>query len=193
MKGWGGNSQVFKGYAKGEGKRPAQSMTDDKLISFKDASKNRSFGGKLNEGFVDISFDSDELSQKFFDMSDENDWNCLMLENPSNGHIHSYWKKPESWSSNDGEDKKLAVGLKADVHSKGTYIPLKVEGVERFPPAFDPDTIDEVPEELFPVETSIDLLNLEEGDGRNDSLACYTEHTRNGTSRCRNAADTIKQ
>ena len=69
MKGWGGNSQVFKGYAKGEGKQPTQGMSDDKLISFEDASKNHSFGGKLKEGFIDISFDSDDLSQKFWDMA----------------------------------------------------------------------------------------------------------------------------
>ena len=173
MEGWGGNSQVFKGFAKGEGKQPAQSMSDDRLISFEDASKNHSFGGKLKEGFVDISFDSDEVSQKFWDMAEQNNWNCLILENPLNGHIHSYWKIPESWTSKDGKDKKLAVGLKADIHSKGTYIPLKVEGVERFPPAFEPSNIDEVPEELFPVNTKIDLLNLSEGEGRNDSLFRY--------------------
>ena len=45
--------------------------------------------------------------------------------------------------------------------------------VDRFPPSFEPDDIDEVPDELLPVNTQIDLLNLSEGDGRNDSLFRY--------------------
>ena len=76
-------------------------------------------------------------------MSEQNNWNCLILENTSNGHIHSFWKIPESWCFKDGKDKKLAVGLIADIHSKGTYIPLKVNGVER-QVLFEPETIDEV-------------------------------------------------
>lgn len=163
---------IFKGYAKGKGKQPAQSMSDDKLISFEDASKNQSYGGKLKEDFIDISFDTDELSQKFWDMAEKNDWNCLILENPENGHIHSYWKIPDNWESKDGKDKKLAVGLMADIHSKGTYIPLKVNGVKR-DVIFEPDYIEEIPDELFPVNTTINLADLQEGDGRNDELFKY--------------------
>ena len=72
-----------------------------------------------------------------------------------------------------GKDKKLAVGLIADIHSGSTYIPLRVNGIDRFPPSFEPDDIDEVPDELLPVNTQIDLLNLAEGDGRNDNLFRY--------------------
>lgn len=43
---------------------------------------------------------------------------------------------------------KLAVGLVADIHSKDTYIPIRVNGVDR-DLIFDPDNLQEVPEELF--------------------------------------------
>ena len=89
--------KVFKGYAKGEGKQPAQKMNDSDLVSFEVASKCDSYGGKLIKGFIDISFDTDELSQKFWDMAEENKWKCKILENPSNGHIHSFWKLPDDW------------------------------------------------------------------------------------------------
>lgn len=162
----------FKGFAKGKGKQPIQKIDPEHLLTFDEIKDCDSYGAILQDGLVDTSFDSDELSQKYWDMSDENDWNSLILENPSNGHIHSISRKPESWTFKDGKDKKLAVGLVADIHSKGTYIPLKVDGVERTV-LFEPDDIDEVPEELFPVNTQIDLLNLKEGEGRNDNLFRY--------------------
>lgn len=170
---WKGNSVVFKGYATGDGKNPTMKVKGKNLLSWEQVRKNHSFGAILNDNFVDISFDTDELSQKFWDMAEKNNWNCLILENPSNGHIHSYWKDTQHKIEKGGKDKKLAVGLIADIHSGSTYIPLRVEGVDRFPPSFEPDSIDEVPEELLPVNTQIDLLNLKEGDGRNDSLFKY--------------------
>ena len=170
---WKGNDVVFKGYATGDGKTPTMKVKGAKLLSWSEVCKNDSFGAILNDDYVDISFDSDELSQKFWDMSEKNNWNCLILENPKNGHIHSYWKDTKKRVGKGGKDKKLAVGLIADIHSGSTYIPLRVDGVDRFPPSFEPDSIDEVPEELIPVNTKIDLLSLSEGDGRNDELFKY--------------------
>ncbi len=169
---WNGNDQVFKGYAVGDGKRPTMKVSGD-LLTWDEVKVYKSFGAVLNKDFVDISFDSDELSEKFWKMAEKNNWNCLILENPSNGHIHSYWRDPEKLLGKDGADKKLSCGLIADIHSKGTYIPLKVDGVKRFPPSFEPDDIDKVPEELLPVKTTIDLLNLKEGEGRNQELFKY--------------------
>lgn len=170
---WKGNSVVFKGYATGDGKNPTMKVKGKNLLSWEQVRKNHSFGAILNDNFVDISFDSDEMSQKFWDMAEKNNWNCLILENPSNGHIHSYWKDTNGKIEKGGHDKKLAVGLIADIHSGSTYIPLRVEGVDRFPPSFEPDSIDEVPEELLPVNTNINLADLAEGEGRNDELFKY--------------------
>ena len=171
--GWKGNKEVFKGYATGDGKNPTMKVKDAKLLSWEQIEGNHSFGAILNKDYVDISFDSDELSQKFWDMAEQNNWNCLILENPNNGHIHSYWKDTHHRIEKGGRDKKLAVGLIADIHSGSTYIPLKVDGVDRFPPSFEPSQVDEVPDELLPVNTQIDLMDLSEGDGRNDSLFRY--------------------
>ena len=177
---WNGNGQVFRTYVKGDssgdGKAPEKGTKlkgRKKVLSYEEAEQNDSFGGLLQEGVIDISFDSDELSEKFWKMAEENKWNCLILENTTNGHIHSFWKIPDNCSFKDGRDKKLAVGLIADIHHNDTYIPLRVKGEDRFPPSYEPDHLDTVPEELFPVNTKIDLLNLGNGDGRNDSLFRY--------------------
>ena len=92
---WKGNSMVFKGYATGTGKKATMKVKDAQLLQWDDVQGNQSFGAILNQDFVDISFDTDELSQKFWDMAEKNNWNCLILENPENGHIHSYWKDTE--------------------------------------------------------------------------------------------------
>lgn len=174
---WEGNDLVFRGYVKGnpdgDGKSPASKVKGKNLQKWSAVQHEPCLGAILNEGFVDISFDSDELSQKFWEMAEKNDWNCLILENQKNGHIHSFWKDSKKRIEKGGKDKKLAVGLVADIHNGSTYIPLRVHGVDRFPPSFEPDTIDEVPDELIPVNTQIDLLNLSEGQGRNDELFKY--------------------
>lgn len=171
MRPWKGNDTVFRTYVKGNGKKQADPSGTER--TFEEASRFSSFGAKLNEGFIDISFDSDELSQKFWDMAEGNRWNCLILENTENGHIHSYWKDSKHRIEKGGVDKKLAVGLIADIHAGSTYIPLRVDGDDRFPPSFEPKTIDEVPDELVPVNTNISLLDLTEGDGRNEELFKY--------------------
>lgn len=175
---WTGNKTVFRTYFHGKVDKdgttsPAEKVKGMPGHAWNEVCNDNSFGAVLNDGYVDISFDSDELSQAFWDMAEQNDWKCLILENPENGHIHSYWKKPEGVFQKDGRDKKLAVGLIADIHSKETYIRLRTNGVDRFPPSFEPDEIQEVPEELYPVDSNIDLWKMEAGDGRNDELFKY--------------------
>ena len=169
-------NDVFRTYLKGQGKSPVvpkgTRLKGKTFLTYDEAQKNDSFGGLLNEGVIDISFDSDDLSQMFWDMSEENNWKCLILENPSNVHIHSFWKLPKGWTWKDGRDKKTAVGLIADIHHGDTYVPLCVDGVLRRT-LYDPDDLQEVPEELYPVQTQINLLDLKEGDGRNDELFKY--------------------
>ena len=178
MSQWTGNKTVFRTYFHGKVDKdgttsPAEKVKGMPGHAWNEVCNDNSFGAVLNDGYVDISFDSDELSQAFWDMAEQNDWKCLILENPENGHIHSYWKKPEGVFQKDGRDKKLAVGLIADIHSKETYIRLRTNGVDRFPPSFEPDEIQEVPEELYPVDSNIDLWKMEAGDGRNDELFKY--------------------
>ena len=175
---WKGNDTVFKTYVKGkssgDGKQPASAVKGKKhILTFEEASKNECFGAILNDDFIDISFDTDDLSEKFWNMAEENNWNCLILENPNNGHIHSFWKDTEHRIQKGGVDLTLAVGLIADIHAGATYIPLRVHGADRFPPSFEPDSIQEVPDELLPVNTTISLLDMEEGEGRNDSIFKY--------------------
>lgn len=102
--------ELFRTYVKGDGKSPAVSKgttlkNRKHVLSLEDASKNPSYGGLLKKGIIDISFDTEEISDDFWNMADVNDWQCAVMENPTNHHIHSFWKIPEGWKWRDGKDK----------------------------------------------------------------------------------------
>lgn len=181
MNEWKGNDRIFRTYLKGGGK-DGKGCADkhkgvDHVRFFDEAARFNSFGAVLQNGFVDISFDSREMSDAFIEIANKKNWRCMVLENPTNGHIHTYWKDTQHRILKYSKDQTLAVGLVADIHGGDTYIPLKVNGVERFPPVYDleADEADyqEVPDELMPVNTKIKLWQSKEGDGRNNDLYSY--------------------
>ena len=91
---WKGNDIAFKGYVIGKGKQAIMKVKNVQLLSWDAVQRYRSFGTILNQYFVDISFDTNERSQKFWDMAEKNNWKCLIFENLENGHIHSIWRIP---------------------------------------------------------------------------------------------------
>ena len=102
---WTGNNTAFRTYIKGKDKASAEAHKGKAHVrTFEDASQFPSFGAALNDGFIDISFDTEELSNTFLDMADKYEWNCLILENIENHHIHSIWKDTKHRISKDGKD-----------------------------------------------------------------------------------------
>ena len=177
---WKGNNRIFRTYLKGGGKDGKRCVDRHKGIgqvrTFEDASQFANFGAVCNEGYIDISFDDAEMSEAFLNMAKQNQWRCMCLENPVNHHLHTYWKDTAHRITKFNKDLNLACGLVADIHGGETYIPLKVNGVDRFPPVYDiyeDEEYQEVPEELIPVQTNIKLWKSKEGDGRNSDLYGY--------------------
>lgn len=177
---WKGNSEIFRTYLKGGGSDGKRCVDKHKGIdfvrNFENASQFASFGGVLNSGWVDVSFDDPEMSDAFLDMADQLQWKCLVLENSDNHHIHTYWKDTQHRITKYGKDISLACGMKADIHGGDTYIPLRCKGSDRFPPVYDKlddENYQDLPSALYPVNTNITLWNAEEGDGRNDDLYKY--------------------
>ena len=177
---WKGNNRIFRTYLKGGGKDGKRCVDRHKGIgqvrTFENASQFANFGAVCNEGFIDISFDDAEMSEAFLNMAEQNQWRCMCLENPVNHHLHTYWKDTAHRIIKFNKDLNLACGLVADIHGGETYIPLRVNGVDRFPPVYDiyeDEEYQEVPEELIPVQTNIKLWKSKEGDGRNSDLYGY--------------------
>lgn len=177
MEKWQG---VFRTFLKG-GRKDGKGCVDrhkgiDHVRTFEEASKFECFGGVLKDGYVDISFDDADMSEAFLDMAEDKHWRCWGLINPDNGHLHTFWRDTAHKIAKDGKDLPLAVGLVSDIHSGETYIPLRVFGVDRFPPEYsllEDEEVQEVPEELLPVSTKIKLWHSGDGDGRNSDLYSY--------------------
>ena len=177
---WNGNKEIFKTYVKGKssgsGKRPAERVKDrDHIADFEEVCSEDCFGGILQPGIIDISFDTKEMYDTFLQMAEDNEWKCLAL--PSSKGGHTYWRCSKRYLKN-GSDKKLAVGLVADLHSGSTYIPLCVHGEKRFPPnydIYDEEDYQEVPDELLPVDTSVSLWKMADGEGRNQEIFRYIQ------------------
>ena len=92
---WNGNSLVFKTYLKGggeDGKSPKDGNIKgrSKIRDFQDAAQFDCFGAILNDDFVDISFDTEEMSAAFWKMAEQNKWNCLILEKLHAFHLKLY-------------------------------------------------------------------------------------------------------
>lgn len=180
MSEWNGNSEAFRTYFHGKLDSNGDSVPVEKVKGmpghpWEEVCNDKNFGAVLTDGFIDISFDSKESSDSFWNMAEGNDWKCLILTNSKNGHIHSFWRKPLRWEYKDGKDKKLACGLVADLHSGSTYIRLRVDGVDRFPPEYEPEHIQELPEELYPVNSTANPFGMSEG-GRNSTLSAMAKN-----------------
>ena len=177
MDNWNGNNSIFKTYVRGnpsgDGKKPAEKVKNRNHINtFKEVCKEDCFGAILHPDVIDISFDSHEMYKAFLDMAEANEWKCMCL--PSTHGGHTYWKNTKQYIKS-GPDKKLTCGLVADIHKGSTYIPLCVHGKKRYPPDYDEEPYQEVPEELLPIGTTVDLWQMEDGDGRNQEIFRYIQ------------------
>lgn len=159
-------SLIFKGYRKGaEAKKPL----DNKLYSYDDVKDLDNYGGQCNDDIIDVSFDDVQMSEKIIDILADAGIYTYCLNSPHG--IHTYWKYNKKIK--DGTDVILALGVKADIHSKGTYIPLKCDGQLR-EETFDDSNFDQIPELpiiLYPTSSKDDLWQMADGDGRNDALS----------------------
>jgi putative DNA primase/helicase len=159
-------SLVFKGYRKGkEAKKPA----DKKLYTYDEVKDLPNYGANCNDGIIDVSFDDVELGETVLDLLEKQDIYTYCINSPHG--VHTYWHYNKELK--DGKDIILALGVKADIHSHGTYIPLKCDGKLREETFKDNDFefIPELPAMLIPTASKQDLWRMKEGEGRNDALS----------------------
>ena len=166
--------KLFKGYVKTRNKKCTQKFANgEKLLTLEQAQQFDEYAGILEEETILIDIEDQDQSEILMDIVEEKQLNCRVYQTTRGRHFLFKNKGVLKCSTHT----KLACGLTADIKigSKNSYSILKFNGEERFIEwdTDTPDEYDELPFFLKPVKTDIELVNMEEGDGRNQKLFNY--------------------
>ena len=157
---------IFSGYRKGaEAKKPL----DNKLYKYEEVKKFNNYGAQCKDNIIDVSFDDQDLFEAILTICEVTNKVTYSLYSPHGGH--TYWRYNVDSNFKDRTDVILACGVKADIHSRGTYIPLKCDGDERREVYDGITEIPTLPSWLLPTSSSTDLWRMAEGEGRNDAIS----------------------
>lgn len=163
--------ELYKGYTKNDGKRPVDKIRGvDSFRTLEEVQHFSSYGGVLADNVILVDVDDPEQSERLMDIIEDKQIKCRVIQTARGRHFLFI---------NDGVEKggtgvRLACGLTADIKagSKPTVECLKLDGEERFV-EWDTEDYDTLPVWLRPVNTSVALYGLGEGDGRNETLFSY--------------------
>lgn len=160
---------IFKGYVEIKNKKAIEPFKDaKKLKTLNEISGD--YAGVLAKNTILIDIDDKEQAGILYQMIQDLKIKSLIIETSRGKHF--YFKNTEVKKC--FTNTNLAIGLKADIKSGFTncYGVLKNDGLER-KILKNPESLDELPKWLIPINTNMDFLNLEAGEGRNQSLFGY--------------------
>lgn len=165
---------LFRGYVATKNKKCLQKFANgEKLLTLEEAQKYDEYAGILAEETILIDIDDQEQSEILMQIVEEKQLNCRVYQTTRGRHFLFKNKGVSKCATHT----KLACGLTADIKigAKNSYSILKFNGEERFIEwdSETPDEYDELPYWMKPIKTDIELLNMEEGDGRNQKMFNY--------------------
>ena len=167
-------TQLFKGYIKTKNKQSLDKFKDtDNLRTLEEVQKFDEYAGVLADDVILIDIDDSDQAEKMMTIVEEKQLNCRVYETTRGMHFLFKNNSVEKCKTHT----KIACGLEADIKlgSRSSYEVLKFDGKERFIcwDVEDGGEYDEVPKYFVPVNTKVDFVNMEEGDGRNQTLFNY--------------------
>lgn len=165
---------LFRGYVEvGDDKRPNGKFKDGGK-PFREVKDCRGYAGVLAQDTVLIDVDDDKWGGVLFEIVQSKDLQCQVRK--TDRGYHFYFKNDGSFTK-CGTHQRLALGIIADIKvGVSTSIAnLKLRGVVRevIYDRYEDEPYDVVPKWLRVVQSSIDVLGLGEGDGRNDAMFKY--------------------
>lgn len=166
--------ELFRGYVPTRDKKCLKKFknTTD-LESYRQVKNLPEFAGILAEDVILIDIDNYDQSEIMMDMVEELQLRCRVYETSRGKHF--LFKNSEVESNKI--HTKLACGLEADIKlgTRNSYSILKFDGKERkiIYDIFEDEEYETVPKYFTPIKTNLDFLNMEAGDGRNQSLFNY--------------------
>lgn len=143
------------------------------LMNIEAVSSLQEYAGILANDTILIDIDDYEVSEILMNIVEDLQLRCRVYETTRGKHFLFKNDKVEKCKTHC----KLAIGLESDIKlgSRNSYSILKYKGVERkiIYDIFQDEEYQEIPKWLTPIKSNINFLNMEEGDGRNQSLFNY--------------------
>ena len=167
--------QLFRGYVPTKDKQCLEKFKGRKrLNTLKDVQDLDEYAAILGEETILIDVDDGETSDLLFKIVQDLALKCRVYATTRGKHF--YFKNPEGYVEKSWTKQTLALGIETDakVGRNNSYAIMRFKGVDR-PMLQDcpEDEIQELPKWLTPVKTNMKFLDMEAGDGRNQSLFNY--------------------
>lgn len=164
---------MYRGYIAVKDKKAIEPFKDvDNLRTLDEVKDLEGYAGVLADDSILIDVDDADQAEILMDIVEDKQLDCNVYETTRG--MHFVFKNNGVMKNRTGA--KLAIGIDADIKigTKNSYQVLKNNGEERFLiwDALD-GKVQQLPKWLFPVDSNVDFLNLEEGDGRNQTLFSY--------------------
>lgn len=165
---------LYKGYIKSFGKKAIEGFKDRaKFRTYEEVKNLPGFAGVLADDTILIDIDNTEQSEILMNIVEEYQLDCRVYCTSRGRH---FLFKNHTIARN-GTHVPLAIGLAADIKlgSRCSYEVIKIDGQERFIEwdIEEGGTYQEIPKWLFPVRATVDFLDMDAGDGRNQALFNY--------------------
>lgn len=167
--------QLFRGYVPTKDKQCLEKFKGRKrLNTLEDVQDLDEYAAILGEETILIDVDDGETSDLLFKIVQDLALKCRVYATTRGKHF--YFKNPEGYVEKSWTKQTLALAIETDakVGRNNSYAIMRFKGVDR-PMLQDcpEDEIQELPKWLTPVKTNMKFLDMEAGDGRNQSLFNY--------------------
>lgn len=166
---------LYKGYIKTKGKKAVESFKDrTQFHTYEEVKDLEGFAGVLAEDTILVDVDDSKQSEILMNIVEQYQLNCKVYRTTRGRH---FLFKNHNTITRNKTRTTLAIGLTADIKlgSRTSYEVIKIDGKERFVEwdIEEGGSYQEIPKWLFPINATVDFLNLDAGDGRNQALFNY--------------------
>lgn len=164
---------LYKGYIPSSNKIPTMSFkgkTSRELLTLEQVQRLPEYCGVLADDVVMVDVDTEEETKILLKIVQSLGLKCKVNKSRKGGHFLFRTDRPMV----NRTRVKLAIGITADIKGGGktSLECLKIDGVER-EVLYDTGDYQVLPKYLTPIKSNVNLLNMCEGEGRNNALFSY--------------------
>ena len=164
---------LYKGFVATSGKKsvmPFKDKRSDELLTLEEAQKFSEYAGILADDTVLVDIDNETESKIMLKVVESLGLKCKVIATTRGCHFLFKTDHPMQ----NRTHCKLGIGLTADIKGGGraSYEVLKFDGVER-EVLYDTGEYEVLPKYLTPIKSNVNVLNMCEGEGRNNALFSY--------------------